>query len=64
MTHGNFRVPTPVNEPVRSYAPGSPERASIEAELKRQSSIELDVPLLIGGEEIRTGNTSPMVVPH
>lgn len=64
MTHGNFNVPPPVNEPVRSYAPGSPERASIEAELKRQSNIELDVPLLIGGEEIRTGDTAPMVVPH
>ncbi|MDE0896687.1 MAG: aldehyde dehydrogenase family protein, partial [Planctomycetota bacterium] len=64
MTHGNFRVPTPINEPVRSYAPGSPERASIEIELKRQASIELDVPLLIGGKEVRTGDTKKMVMPH
>jgi 1-pyrroline-5-carboxylate dehydrogenase len=64
MTHGNFRVPTPVNEPVLGYAPGSPERASIEVELKRQSSLELDVPLWIGGKEIRTGDTRKMVMPH
>ena len=64
MTHGNFRVPEPVNEPVRSYAPGSPERASIELELQRQASLELDVPLYIGGKEVRTGNTKKMVMPH
>jgi 1-pyrroline-5-carboxylate dehydrogenase len=64
MTHGTFSVPTPINEPVKSYAPGSPERASIEAELKRQSELELDVPLYINGQEIRTGTTKPMVMPH
>ena len=64
MTHGSFKVPTPINEPVKSYAPGSPERASIEAELERQAGLELDVPLYINGQEVRTGNTKPMVMPH
>ena len=64
MTHGNFRVPKPVNEPVRSYAPGSPERASIELELQRQVKLELDVPLFIAGREVRTGKTMKMVMPH
>ncbi|MDF1800153.1 MAG: L-glutamate gamma-semialdehyde dehydrogenase [Planctomycetota bacterium] len=64
MTHGKFNVPLPVNEPVRSYAPGSPERASIEAELERQANTQVDVPLYINGKEVRTGNTKPMVMPH
>jgi len=64
MTHGSFNVPTPVNEPVKSYAPGSPERASIELELERQANLQLDVPLYINGQEVRTGNTKPMVMPH
>ena len=64
MTHGTFNVPVPTNEPVRGYAPGSPERASLEAELDRQAGEQLDVPLFIGGKEIRTGNTADMVMPH
>ena len=64
MTHGAFRVPVPANEPVRSYAPGSPERASLEAELARQAAEEVEVPLVIGGEEVHTGTTEPMVMPH
>ena len=64
MTHGNFTVPLPVNEPVRSYAPGSPERASLETELERQAATQVDVPLYINGQEVRTGNTKPMVMPH
>lgn len=64
MSLGVFQVPTPANEPVRDYAPGSPERASLEAELARQRSEVLDVPLVIGGHEIRTGNTEDVVVPH
>jgi len=64
MTHGTFRTPLPSNEPVRAYAPGSPERAALKAELERQAAEEIEVPLIIGGEEVRTGNTAPMAMPH
>ncbi len=64
MTHGVFQVPRPVNEPVLGFAPGSPEKASLKAELARMSGEEIEVPLIIGGQEIRTGNTAPMVMPH
>ena len=64
MTHGAFNVPAPHNEPVRGYAPGSPEKKTLKAELKRMAAEELDIPLVIGGEEIRTGDTEPLVMPH
>ena len=64
MTHGAFRVPLPVNEPVKGYAPKSPERAALQRELAAQSSRELDIPLFIGGKEIRTGRTEPITMPH
>jgi len=64
MTHGAFRVPLPVNEPVKGYAPRSPERASLQRELSAQAARELDIPLLIGGQEIRTGRTEAITMPH
>ncbi|TDJ76002.1 MAG: L-glutamate gamma-semialdehyde dehydrogenase [Planctomycetota bacterium] len=64
MTHGVFHVPAPKNEPVLSYAPGSPERAAIQSRLTAMAQEQIDVPILIGGEEIRTGRTAPMVMPH
>ncbi len=64
MTLGIFRTPPPLNEPVRGYAPGSPERRSLEAELDRQSREEIEIPLVIGGEEVRTGRTAKIVMPH
>jgi 1-pyrroline-5-carboxylate dehydrogenase len=57
----NFREP--VNEPVLKYLSGSRERVSLEEELERQSAIVLDVPLIIGGKEIRTGKTGIIVKP-
>jgi len=57
-------IPTPVNEPVYSYAPGSPERAALKAELARQTALQVDIPLLIGGKEVRTGHTVDVVSPH
>ncbi|MHC4885627.1 MAG: L-glutamate gamma-semialdehyde dehydrogenase [Planctomycetota bacterium] len=57
-------VPTPMNEPVLSYAPGTPERTLLKEELNRQFSECLDIPLIIGGKEIRTGNTAKAVCPH
>lgn len=64
MKNAVFNFPLPANEPVKSYLKGSPERVALEAELKRQSSIELDIPLIIGGKEVRTGNTGKVVMPH
>jgi len=59
-----YRVPYPVNEPVRSYAPGEPERQSVKDTLDRMASERVDIPLIIGGEEVRTGNTKTQVMPH
>lgn len=64
MIHGTVRVPTPVNEPVKSYAPGSPERAEIKDALKRASAEKLDIPVLIGGKEVRTGKVAQAFSPH
>src|SRR6185436_19375167 len=61
---GNFSTPLPVNDPVRSYLPGSPERTSIKKRLASMSSEKIDIPLLIGGKEIRTGDTGTQVMPH
>src|SRR4051812_23321308 len=61
---GIRRVPQPVNEPNRSYAPGSPERADLKARLKTMAAETLDIPLVIGGREIRTGHTARAVMPH
>lgn len=62
--NGVIRIPTPVNEPVRSYAPGSPEKKSLKAKLIEMRSAVLDIPLVIGGEEVRTGRTGKCIVPH
>lgn len=61
---GNFKVPPPINEPVLSYAPGTPERAALKARLDEMTSEVVDIPLVIGGEEIRTGDTLDVVMPH
>src|SRR6478672_8954759 len=62
--NGNRRVPVPVNEPVKSYAPGSPERASLKDRLKSMSNERIDIPAIIGGREIRSGNIAQSVMPH
>jgi 1-pyrroline-5-carboxylate dehydrogenase len=61
---GTFRPPTPQNEPVRDYAPGSPERAELAERLDRMKAERLDIPSVIGGEDVRTGNTFEAVMPH
>ncbi len=63
-THAIFRVPEPRNEPVRSYEPGSPERAELRGRLDELSAQQLELPLVIGGEEVRTGATFEAVMPH
>jgi 1-pyrroline-5-carboxylate dehydrogenase len=62
--NGRRRVPPPTNDPIRSYEPGSAERASIKARLAALASDTIDIPLVIGGKEIRTGDTAPVVMPH
>jgi 1-pyrroline-5-carboxylate dehydrogenase len=61
---GTRRVPQPINDPNRSYAPGSPERAELKARLKTMAAETIDIPLVIGGREIRTGRTAKSVMPH
>ena len=56
--------PTPVNEPVLGYLPGSPEREALKAELERQSNEILEIPCIINGEEVFTGNVIEQVMPH
>src|SRR5947209_14364075 len=58
------RIPTPVNEPVFSYAPGTKERNELKLALKDLSSRQVDIPIVIGGKEIRTGKTVDAVMPH
>jgi 1-pyrroline-5-carboxylate dehydrogenase len=64
MTHGVFRVPTPTNEPIKGFAPGSPERESLQSRLASLSGEVPEIPLIIGGKEIRTGNIEDVVMPH
>jgi len=59
-----MNVPPPVNQPVRSFAPGTPERQSLRKILEQQSNRELEIPLIIGGKEVRTGKTATSVMPH
>src|SRR5581483_10827867 len=62
--HGFFRPPAPTNEPVKDYAPGSPEREELKRRLREMESERLDVPCVIAGEEVRTGDTVQAVMPH
>src|SRR5437867_6467522 len=61
---GIRRVPTPVNETVKTYAPGSPEKKSLKDRLKRMAKERVEIPLIIGGQEIRSGETGQSVMPH
>jgi len=62
--NGNRRVPPPVNEPVRSYAPGSPERAALKDRLTSMGSERIEIPVVIGGKEYRSGEIAQAVMPH
>ncbi len=64
MQYGDFYYPMPVNEPVLNYGPGSKEKIALKAALKELKSIKADVPMYIGSEEVRTGNTIDIRPPH
>ena len=57
-------IPMPKNEPILSYAPGSAERKALEIELERMSKETIEIPLIIGGKEIKTGKMGKAVEPH
>src|SRR5690606_16313197 len=58
------KVPAPENEPIHSYAPGTPERDALKAALRQVASEQVDIPVVIGGKEIRTGNLDEVRMPH
>jgi 1-pyrroline-5-carboxylate dehydrogenase len=64
MSHGRFNVPIPVNERILGYAPGSPERSALKAELDRQAGEVIEIPVLINGEEVHTSHAEDVVMPH
>ena len=64
MGKGFFQVPTAVNEPIKSFAPGTPERADVLKQYKAYYKGKVDIPLYIGGEEIKTGDKRPVSPPH
>lgn len=59
-----YKMPEPYNEPIVDYFPGSKERGRLKAELERQYNGEIEIPLIIGGQDIRTGNTGEVVCSH
>ena len=61
---GIFRPPAPANEPVRTYAPGTPEREELRVRLTQMERERISIPIVIGGEEIETKETTQAVMPH
>jgi len=64
MFNGIFHIPQPVNEPGLQYTPGSPERAELSAKLKEMLNEQVEVPMIIGGEEVRNGKLADIRCPH
>ncbi|MCF8241825.1 MAG: L-glutamate gamma-semialdehyde dehydrogenase [Melioribacteraceae bacterium] len=64
MSNAYFKVPVPINEPVKTYEQGSSEKTELKKKLIELKSQQIEVPLIIGGEEVKTGNTQEMVIPH
>ncbi|WP_095982648.1 L-glutamate gamma-semialdehyde dehydrogenase [Melittangium boletus] len=64
MINAYVRVPPPQNEPILAHAPGSPERASLQAALERMASERIDIPILIGGKHVRSHKTDTVRMPH
>jgi 1-pyrroline-5-carboxylate dehydrogenase len=64
MSNAISPLAVPVNEPVRSYGPGSPEKKSLKKRLDEMLAEEIEIPILVGGKEVRTGDTAKAVCPH
>ncbi len=64
MNDSIYFFENPANEPVKAYVKGSPERENLLKEVKRQSELQIEIPLIIGGKEIRTGDMGTVVMPH
>lgn len=64
MLNSVINVPIPKNEPIKSYAPGTPERAELQREIARQRATHVEIPLIIGGEEVRSGDLADCRMPH
>jgi 1-pyrroline-5-carboxylate dehydrogenase len=64
MNNARVTVPTPLNEPVLSYAPGSPEKSAIKAQLDAFGTASVEIPLIIGGRDVATGDVGTCIVPH
>lgn len=64
MNNAVIEVPKPYNEPIYNYAPGTPERAALKAAIEEMKGEKLEIPLVIGGQEIKTGNLGKVVMPH
>ncbi len=64
MSNAIFKIPFPQNDPVKSYAPGSPEKAALKSKLDEMQKQVIDIPIIIGGKEIRTGDTENCIMPH
>jgi 1-pyrroline-5-carboxylate dehydrogenase len=64
MSNGIFTLPDPYNEPIKDYAPGSPDRERLKARLTELNGQQIEIPMIIGGKEVRTGRTAKAVKPH
>ncbi len=64
MSNGIFTTPVPMNEPIKSYAPGSPEKKTIKAELARQRSTKIEIPVVVGGKRLTGKKTVAVAAPH
>lgn len=64
MLNSVVNVPIPKNEPIKSYAPGTPERAELQKEIARQRATHIEIPLIIGGEEVKSGDLADCRMPH
>ena len=64
MSTGFFHIPIPKNEPVLSYAPGTKERAALKKAINEARATTLDIPMYIGGDEVRTGKKKNIAPPH
>jgi len=64
MSNAKFTLPEPINEPILAYQPGSPQRDELKKRLEELAGETIEIPLIIGGKEVRTGNLGKCVMPH